>query len=397
MRLDGFGRTHWRLTGWVAWAGWIAIFAALGASSCESKQAAGAPAETPSQTNASLFQVPQNQMEHLKIVEVRKAVWSPAVRTTGTVDWDADHTTQAITQVNGPISRLLVDTGAVVTADQPLLYVSSPDVANAVATYKKARNRQDYSRKTLDRSKDLLDHKVIAVKDLEAAEQDYNDASSEVENDLQALKIFGVTQQEIDQARNQSVAINPQLAVRSPIAGVIVQKLVTPGLVIQAGTTACFTISDMSTVWVWGHIYDRDLEAVRAGDTVELTNVAFRQTLSGTVNYIGSLLDPATRTTPVRIVTKNPSGLLKKDMFVDAVIHTKSGRAVLAAPTSAILRTDDNLPFVYVEVEPGKFGQRLVTLGVQQGNDTELESGVKEGEKIVAEGAVFLQFANTIQ
>jgi cobalt-zinc-cadmium efflux system membrane fusion protein len=79
------------------------------------------------------------------------------------------------------------------------------------------------------------------------------------------------------------------------------------------------------------------------------------------------------------------------------VIHTKSGRGVLAAPTSAILRTDDNLPFVYVEVEPGKFAQRLVTIGVQQGAETELLTGGKEGEKIVAEGSVFLQFANGIQ
>ena len=373
------------------------LIAALTASSCASKPAAAQPAGTSTETAASLFQVPPNQMAHLKITEVRKTVWSPAVRTTGTVDWDADHTTQAITQVNGPISKLLVDTGEMVAADQPLLYVSSPDAANAISTYKKARNRQDYSKKTLDRSKDLLDHKVIAVKDLEAAEQDYNDASAEVENDLQALKIFGVTQQEIDQAQKQGASISPQLAVRSPIAGMVVQKLVTPGLVIQAGTTACFTISDISTVWVWGHIYDRDLEAVHTGDTVELTNAAFHQTLTGTVNYIGSLLDPATRTTSVRIVTKNPAALLKKDMFLDAVIHTRSGRGVLVAPTSALLRTDDNLPFVYVEVSAGKFGQRLVTLGAQQGLETELTGGVKEGEKLVAEGAVFLQFANTIQ
>jgi cobalt-zinc-cadmium efflux system membrane fusion protein len=290
-----------------------------------------------------------------------------------------------------------VDTGAIVTAGQPLLYVSSPDVANAVATYRKARNRLEYSKKTLDRDKDLLEHKVIAQKDLESAEQDYNDATAEVENDLQTLKIFGVTQQDIDDAQRQGVAINPQLAVRSPIAGVVVQKLVTPGLVIQAGTTACFTISDISTVWVWGHVYDRDLESVRAGDTADLTNAAFHRPFSGTVNYIGSLLDPATRTTPVRIVTKNPDGLLKKDMFVDAVIHTKSGRSVLAVPTSAILRTDDNLPFVYVEVEPAKFAQHLVTIGLQNGDETELASGAKEGEKIVAEGAVFLQFANGIQ
>jgi len=373
------------------------IVAALALSSCQSNPAAGAPPTTAAQANATLFQVPANQMEHLKIAEIHKAVWSPAVRTTGTVDWDADQTTQAITQVNGPIARLLVDTGTSVAVDQPLLYVSSPDIASAVSTYKKARNRLDYSRKTLDRSKDLLDHKVIAQKDLEAAEQDFNDASAEVENDLQALKIFGVTQQEIDQAQRQGAAINPQLAVRSPISGVVVQKLVTPGLVIQAGTTACFTISDISTVWVWGHVYDRDLESVRTGDTVELTNSSFRETFQGAVDYIGSLLDPATRTTPVRIVTKNPARLLKKDMFVDAVIHTKSGHGVLAVPTSAILRTDDNLPFLYIEVEAGKFAQRLVTIGGQQGNETEVISGAKEGEKVVAEGAVFLQFANSIQ
>jgi len=383
------------LSSGVAAAGLTAV---LALSSCTSKRPdAVAGASAPAQADATLFQVPQNQRAQLKIAEVRKAVWSPAVRTTGTVDWDADQTTQAITQVSGPISRLLVDTGTVVTVGQPLLYVASPDLSTAVATYKKARNRQEYSKKALDRAKDLLEHKVIAQKDLELAEQDYNDASAEVENDLQALKIFGVTQQEIEQAQDQGVAINPQLAVRAPIAGVVVQKMVTPGLVIQAGTTACFTISDTSTVWVWGHIYDRDLESVRTGDVVELTNAAFRQTFAGTVSYIGSLIDPATRTTPVRIVTKNPAGLLKKDMFLDAVINTKSGRRVLAAPTSAILRTEDNLPFVYVEVEPGKFAQRLVTLGLQQGAETELTSGVRESEKIVAEGALFLQFANSIQ
>ncbi len=144
-----------------------------------------------------------------------------------------------------------------------------------------------------------------------------------------------------------------------------------------------------------GHIYDRDLEAIRVGDAVEETNSSFKETFHGTVSYIGALVDPATRTTSVRIVTQNFRGMLKKDMFVDAVIHTRSGRSLLAVPTSAILRNDENLPFVYVEISPGQFGQRLVTLGAQQGDQTEIASGVKEGEKIVAEGSVFLQFANS--
>jgi len=375
----------------------LALLTALTTYSCRTSKQTSAPAADLSAQaqEAALFQVPANQIDQLKIVDVRKVVWSTTVHTTGTVDWDADHTTQAITQVNGPISRLLVDTGTPVAADQALLYVSSPDVANAVSAYRKAQNHLDYANRTLDRSKDLLDHKVIAVKDLEAAEQDFNDAGADVENTLQALKIFGVTQQELADAQRQGVAINPQLAVRSPIAGVVVQKLVSPGLVIQAGMTPCFTISEVSTVWVQGHIYDRDLDSIRVGDAVEETNSSFKQTFHGVVSYIGALLDPATRTTPVRIVTQNPQGMLKKDMFVDAVIHTKSGRSLLSVPTSAILRNDENLPFVYVQAAPGQFAQRLVNLGAQQGDETEIVSGSKEGEKIVAEGSVFLQFANS--
>jgi len=375
----------------------LALLAALSTYSCSASKPPSVAAADSSGAGeeAALFQVPQDQLEHLKIVEVRQAAWSATVHTNGTVDWDADHTTQAITQVSGPISRLLVDLGTSVKVDQPLLYVSSPDVANAIVTYRKARNHQDYAKRTLDRSQDLLDHKVIASKDFEAAQQDYNDAGSDVENSLQALKIFGVTQQEVDDAQRQGVAINPQLAVRSPIAGVVVQKLVSPGLVIQAGMTACFTISNISTVWVQGHIYDRDLDSIRVGDVVEETNGSFKETFHGVVSYIGALVDPATRTTSVRIVTQNPQGMLKKDMFVDAVIHTRSGRSVLSVPTSAILRNDENLPFVYVQAAPGQFGQRLVNLGAQQGNDTEIASGAKEGEKIVAEGSVFLQFANS--
>jgi cobalt-zinc-cadmium efflux system membrane fusion protein len=375
----------------------IPAMAALALCSCSLSNKAPVAAAGAAKDEASLFEVSAKQLPQLKIVEVRKTSWSSTVHTTGTVDWDEDHTTQAITQVNGPISRLLVDNGTPVVTNQPLLYVSSPDVANAISTYKKAQNRVEYSRKALNRSRDLLEHKVIAVKDMEAAEQDFNDAQSELENNLQALKIFGVTQQETDEAQRQAVPINPQLAVRSPIAGVVVQKLVTPGLVIQAGVTACFTISDTSTVWVQGHIYDRDLEAVRVGDAVDESDSSFRRTFHGIVSYIDALIDPATRTTSVRIVTKNPDGLLKKDMFVDAVIHTRSGRSLLVAPTSAILRNEENLPFVYVETQPGKFAQRLVTIGGQQGDETELLSGCAEGEKIVSQGSVFLQFANSNQ
>jgi cobalt-zinc-cadmium efflux system membrane fusion protein len=89
----------------------------------------------------ALFSVPQNQLGRMQVVPVRRRTWSVTIQTTGTVDWDADHTTQAITQVNGPISRIMVDFGSTVKAGDPLLFVASPDVANAISAYRKARNR----------------------------------------------------------------------------------------------------------------------------------------------------------------------------------------------------------------------------------------------------------------
>jgi len=348
-------------------------------------------------TQPGLFTVPAEQLAHLKITPVARTSWGVAIHTTGTVDWDQDHTTQAITQVDGPITRILVDVGTPVKKDQPLLYVSSPDVATAVAAYRKARNREVFNKRIVDRTKEMVDHGASATKDLESAEADYNDALTDVQNSLQPLRIFGITAAEIDQAEKQGTTISTELAVRSPISGVIVQKLISPGMLIQAGQTVCFQISDVSTVWVQGHIFDHDLPSVRNGDRVEETNLSFTHNFFGTISYIGSFVDPNTRTTPVRIVTANPGGLLKKDMFVDAVIQTNRQNNILVVPVSSVLRDDKNEPIVYVQKEPSKFAQRSVTIGPQQNGLVEIDSGLQEGENIVSDGSLFLQFANTIR
>lgn len=365
----------------------------LFAPACNTAKPVAASDSDPGQ--AGLFTIPPEQLAHLKIAPVEKVTWSVVVRTTGTVDWNTDRTTPAITQVNGPILRILANTGDVVKADQPLLYVSSPDVANAISAYRKARNRQDLTQRVLARDADLLKHGALATRDYESAQADVNDAVTDVQNSLQALRIFGITQQEIGAAERAGTSISAELAVRAPISGVVVQKLVAPGQLIQAGATTCFVISDVSTVWVQGHIFDRDLPSVHAGDVVDQTNPSLPGAFRGVVEYVGAMLDPATRTTPVRIVTRNPGGVLKKDMYVDAVIHTRTRRNVLVAPTSAVLHDAQNEPFVYVQVEPDRFAQRVVTVGGQQDGQTEVVSGLKEGDPVVSEGSLFLQFANS--
>jgi membrane fusion protein, heavy metal efflux system len=349
------------------------------------------------QPTAALFTVADNQLPRLRIVPAGVASFPISVHTTGTVDWDANHTTPAIAQVSGPVSRILVDTGSKVKTGDPLLYVSSSDASNAIATYRKANNDENLARRTMERSKELLDHGAIAIKDYEAAQSGFNDAASDVQNSLQALRIFGLSQSDIDEAQSQGVPIRPEIALHSPIAGDVVQKTVAQGQLVQAGTSTCFLISDTSTVWILAHVFDRDLPSVRIGDPVEASNPSFAQTFHGTISYIDALVDPDTRTTLVRVVAKNAGQILKKDMYVGAVIHTRTQRNILTIPVSAILRDSQNEPIVYVEAAPGRFGQRIVSIGVQLGDRVEILSGLKEGEKVVSEGSIFLQFASTYQ
>ena len=364
---------------------------------CHLPQKPESKTEAAQAVQPGMFTLNADQLSHLKTAVVGKTTWAVAVHTTGTVDWDADHTTQAITQVNGPITRILVDTGTNVKQGEPLLYVSSPDISAAVSTYRKARNREAFNKRIVDRTKELLDQGAVAQKDYESSQADYNDAMTDVQNSLQSLRIFGIAPQDIAVAEQQGTAIATEHAVRSPITGVIVQKMVSPGQVIQAGQTACFMVSDVSTVWVQGHIFDRDLPSVRAGDAVQETNPSLGRSFQGTVAYIGSFVDPNTRTTPVRIVTRNPGGMLKKDMFVDAVIQTGSQGNTVVVPVSAVLRDDKNEPIVFVEMEPGKFAQRQVAIAGQQNGLIAIASGLRIGETVVSDGGLFLQFAGSIQ
>jgi membrane fusion protein, heavy metal efflux system len=379
----------------------IAVLALLGVSlqmGCgASREGPGTVAAESAPDQPRLLTVRNDQLARLGISPVRTTRWSITVHATGTVDWDADHTTQAITQVNGPVSRILVDTGAIVMKGDPLLYVSSPDVASAISTYRKAHNQQDLAQRSLRRTQELLDRGAVAQKDLESAQAAFNDASTDVQNSLQALRIFGITPHEMENAEKQGVPISPELAVRAPIAGTIVQKLVSPGQLVQAGATICFMLSDVSTVWIQGHVFDRDLPSIHLGDAVEATNASFPEVFRGTISYVGAMVDPATRTTPVRIATRNPRRLLKKDMFVDAVIHTRTEKNVLTVPVSAMLRDTENEPLVYVEVQPGKFAQRLITIGAQQDDQVQVLSGLREGERVVSAGSIFIQFASNYQ
>jgi cobalt-zinc-cadmium efflux system membrane fusion protein len=175
----------------------------------------------------------------------------------------------------------------------------------------------------------------------------------------------------------------------------VVERMVQPGQVIQAGSTQVFTISNMSTVWVIVNVYQNDLPYVHLGDPVTVQADALSRAFYGRISYIAPALDPDTRTLKVRIVTSNPGGILKKDMYVTAIVQAGTIKT-LTVPDDAVLRNDVNEPFVYVQSGPNQFSQRLVTIGHAENGQTQILSGLNEGEKVVGNGSLFLQFARSL-
>ena len=211
------------------------VVVCLLATACSGKKTSSQKSDPDAnQPAAALFTVSDNQLERLKIVPARTATFPISVQTTGTVDWDADHTAPAIAQVGGPVTRIVVDTGSRVKAGDPLLYVSSTDASNAIVAYRKAKNDEDLARRNMERAKDLLDHGAIARQDFEAAQSAFNDAAADVQNSLQSLRIYGLSQSAIDEAQQQGVPVRPEIAQqqhgvgrRSPLWRV---KAAVPGL-----------------------------------------------------------------------------------------------------------------------------------------------------------------------
>ncbi len=355
-----------------------------GAAQTTAYGSAGAP-------QAALFKIPQEQMGHVQIVTVEPQTFPEVLRLPGSVTYNAFQTTPVITQISGPVSRVLVYPGQFVKAGQPMFYVSSPDFAQLRSNYLKASDAYELAQTNLQRDQDLYAHHAIAQLDLQQAQSTRNQALADRQAAEQALQVLGVQ----DPSRLDSESAGAQIPVLAPIAGQVVDRTVSPGQVVQAGSTQAFTISNMGTVWVLVNVYQQDLAHIRLGDPVSVETDAYSKVFHGRISYIAPTLDPSSRTLPVRIVTDNPQGMLKKDMYVTADVEAGDVKA-LTVPDTAVLRNSVNEPFVYVLVGTNQFAQRLVTIGRSENGQTQILSGLHAGEKVVGDGSLFLQFARSL-
>jgi len=186
-----------------------------------------------------------------------------------------------------------------------------------------------------------------------------------------------------------------EAVIRAPISGTVVEKLINPGQLLQAGTTPTFTVANVSSMWVTANVFESDLAAVRKGAGAKITTDAGKFPIPGIVDNVADLVDPNTKATAVRIVAPNPSGILKRDMFVRVEIQADAQQSGFLVPTSAVLRNEENLPFVFVALLSGGFNRRQITLGPRVGDGYQVLSGLSTGDRVVTDGALFLQFAES--
>jgi cobalt-zinc-cadmium efflux system membrane fusion protein len=294
--------------------------------------------------------------------------------------------------MSGPVARLLVEPGQQVKAGQPLALVASPDYATAIATYRKAVFTAANARRIADTDKDLAQHNGVSAREAQQAETDAENAESDRAAALKALNGLNLSAADIRAIQAGRPMTRMEGEIRSPISGTVVEKLITPGQLLQAGTTASFTVANLSKMWVSAQLSNADLAQIHVGDPAQVETGGVPPTLPGVVDNIGEIVNADTRAVGARVAVPNPGGLLKKQMYVRVRIASRGATRGLLVPVSAILRDDENLPFVYVAAPGGGFARRHVTLGARAGDAYEIPEGLQAGDRVVADGGLFVQF-----
>jgi len=362
----------------------IVLFSGCSSKTDDSTQAASVTASNVTLTTA--------QRSNVRLYTVAQTRFHKIVEATGAVDFDNDQATSVLAPISGPVSRLLVNPGDKVRKGDALAIVDSPDFATAIGTYRKALATAHTARRLADLEKDLVQHQGVAQREEDQAETDAANADADLEAARQGLISLSVDPQAIKDIQQGRQVARIEGVIRSPISGTVVEKLITPGQLLQAGTTPCFTVANLSRVWVMAQVSDSDIASISVGDPADVVTGIAGKNFSGTVDNIASLVSPDTRLMPARVVVENPGGLLKKQMYVSVRIHSRQESDGLLVPVSAILRDDENLPFVYVVQSDGSFARRSVTLGYRSGDQYDIPSGLHAGDQIVVDGAIFVQF-----
>jgi membrane fusion protein, heavy metal efflux system len=306
------------------------------------------------------------------------------VRLTGRLVWDENRTVRIYPAFAGRVLQILVKTGERVGRGQVLAKLASPDFGQVQADARRAQSDFALAEKNLTRLRELHAAGVSSRKDLATAEADYARADAELARATSKVKLYGASNDSVDQ----------NLSLASPIDGVIVERNINPGQELRqdlqlANNPAMFVITDPTRLWVQLDANESQLASLKPGRKVQLRSSAWpEETFTATLENISDFIDTATRTVKVRGSVENHERKLKGEMFVTAELQ-ETPRADLQMPEKALVLSGDNY-YVFVEEKPGRYSRQEVKVDAVREGVASVASGVKLGQKVVIEGNLFL-------
>jgi RND family efflux transporter MFP subunit len=327
----------------------------------------------------------------IKTTAARSATASASLSVPGTVMSNAYRDTKMNALVGGVVRQVAVELGASVTRGQPLTVIFSAELADAQTKYVATQAMLTADHQKLERTQKLVALGAASRQELEEITAVHAGHETEVAAARQRLLLLGLGPDDVSRLTEASRVIS-EVTVRAPADGVVIARNVNPGQVVGAGQEL-FTVTDLSTVWVIGDLYEKDFAAVRVGSVATVTMPAARESVvRGRVAYIDPRVDPATRTSKVRVEVSNKSGDLRLGMYVALSFDAASGRQVTLVTRDAVQAIGDrNVVYVQVDGGEGRFAERAVKLGAALGDSFEVLDGVKPGELVVTAGSFFLR------
>lgn len=321
------------------------------------------------------------QRNFIKVEAVEESELAGLLILTGRVTFDENHTQRVSSPIDGRVTGLFVEPGDDVKAGQRLLELSSPDVGRLQSDAQKAAQDLNIAQRSLERVQRLRSDGAVSDKELMLAESEFKKARSQAASNDAQLSSLGIS------ASDPTV----KAALRAQIAGTVVARTVLAGQEVRADAVdPLVTITDLQSVWVLADVYEQDLGLVANGDTVLARTPAYPdQVFQGTVAHIGDVVDAQSRTVKMRCSFQNAGHLLKPEMFVKVDVRPKTSKKVISIPSRAVVNHGE-VSTVILALADNTFRSRKVDVGPEQDGRVRLLDGLNPGDRIVTEGALFL-------
>ncbi len=341
--------------------------------------------ETKEVADPSLVTLTKELEATVKTGAVSEQLFIDTLRIPGRIQVDEHFESRAGASITGRISTLDVNLGDEVKAGQRLATIKSTELAQYQLSYIKASQQMQLQTKAVDRAKQLLEADVISLAELQRREGELNAANAELNAARDQLQVLGMAPSNIAQLGLQNSGMSTS-QVNSKIAGTVIARKARLGQVV-APAEELFVVADLSHVWAVAEIPEQQIAHIKEGQSINIEVPALDDAeLTGTLAFVGDIVDPATRTVMARANISNDKMLLKPDMLITILLEAKPEK-VIAIPSTAVVR-ENNADHVFAQTLKSKQYKLLpVTLGRTYADKREVLQGLQPGDQIVLDGA----------